>query len=446
LSDATDLLIAAAAACQQRGDYSGAESRYITALSAAPDDIRLWKALAVIYIICGRATAAEWCARKALVLRPDDVAARTNLSNMLSVAERYDEAKAEIDRALYLAPHDHNALHAAGRTAFNRGDLPASIRWFEKALREAPNDQHKAISADFAYPMLASGDLQRGFALYENRWVKVAKSQVWDLGIPLWNRGERVEGKRLLIHSDQGFGDVLQFCRFIPQLREMGAEVVLAVPGELLRFMAYQRLADEVVHIGRQLPPCDVHVGISSLPHRLNLRLDQVRGAPYLAAPPLSRSLPVHPGIWLRVGLVWGARYTLHTIQRSIPLTSLLSLALLNGVQLFSLQVGEHAEELAAAGPIVTDLTADISDFHDTASLMAQLDLIISVDSAPLHLAAGLGRPTIGLIPAAGCWRFLRGRDDSPWYDTLRLIRQEKPRDWTHAVAQLIESVAAAAA
>jgi len=258
-------------------------------------------------------------------------------------------------------------------------------------------------------------------------------------------QGESLSGKTVLVHTEQGFGDTIQFIRFIPMLvirfipmlAAKGARVLLSCPPEMMRLMArFSGVAQNLVH-GAPMPGIvDFHVPILSLPYRLGVTLETLpRRVPYLAPPTgvVGPPVPRTGDTRLAVGIAWaGNPKHLNDTNRSMPLEHVFTLTDLSGVVLYSLQKGARAADLRTLGfdAFVPDLEPGIGDFADMSAAIMKLDLVVTIDSAPAHLAGALGRRAFVMIPAKSDWRWLRGRDDSPWYPTLRLFRQGTAGDW----------------
>lgn len=411
------------------GDLLGAERRLQAAIASDPSDADAWGDLAIVASDQNK-PAAEALARRALMALPGDSRLHNVLGVVLKQKYKYTEALTHLDTAVRTAKNDElrkDALINRALLRYEINELVDSEADFLAAMRLSSDQRWlSSIAKEMAYPVLALGDLRRGFALMEHRWGALSRTPVWDLGVPEWN-GENLRGKTLLVHQDQGHGDVIQFCRFLNDKKFHDTSVTLAVYRPLVRFLRKNRL--RVVDINGPLPVTDFHVPICSLPYHLGTNLDKVTGESYLI-PGVSESLPYHDG--LSVGLVWAAENRLSGPRRSLPLEKLLPLALFPGVKLYSLQYGPHSadvEQLGAAS-LITDLVPLIRDFADTAALMSQLDLVISADSASLHLAGALGIKCVGFSDHVPCWRWLRGRQDTPWYSSMQLISQEFPGNW----------------
>jgi len=300
--------------------------------------------------------------------------------------------------------------------------------------------------------LLTAGQFREGWAEHEWRWHCQEFGQRLLQGLE-W-RGEDVRGRTLLLYAEQGIGDSLQFARYVPLLRERGARTLLACPRSLLRLFSHSDVADVVIEfealaqksgpdIEREYEP-NFCAALMSLPHLFRTTLETVPAhVPYIAAPASlveegTRRLPA--GGTLRVGLVWAANPSNSTYrQRSMPLDCLMRLSAVPGVSLFSLQKEQPPEDVArwaSAGAIV-DLGPRLDDFADTAAAIAELDLVVSVDTAVAHLAGAMGRPVWTMLPFAADFRWLLDRDDTPWYPTMRLFRQTAPADWDGVVDRL---------
>ncbi len=416
------------------------------------------------HYVARRPSEALACFDQVIRLVPDYRQARLNRVALLQDAQRYDEALLDTDVLLQQNPKDALA-HAM------RGRALLSLNRFEEAL--IAYAQVRAF--DPAYPLdtyeeafcrLSLGDYARGWPLQEARWqtpsMQAAAAQIRQRGYtqPLWLGQESIAGKTLFLWPEQGHGDSMQFSRYAIVARQMGAHVVLATNQGLLRLFkqSFEPLGIEVVLdlVGHPYA-FDLHCPMMSLP--LACGTDDLRKIPvtqpYLFADPASvqAQAQVMAGQAPRVGLVWagGVRPNqpeLYSVDaaRSLKLAQfapLLALAQTGQVRLFSLQLGEPAAQLQSHMPL-TDLTAQLRDWADTAAAVANLDLVITCDTAVAHLAAAMGKPTWVLSRFNGCWRWLTDRDDSPWYPSVRLFRQTTRGDWASVVARVVTALQAA--
>ncbi len=402
-----------------------------------------WALLASLLFQGRQSAAGEAALRRALDLAPGTTAWEVRLGAHLAHEGRYAEAEALLRQTAARAPLSADAQAALGQAYINLGELDRA----EPCLRRAMelDAEHLDARLGLARKLLLEGALQPGWVEYEWRRRK-ADFRMAKLKGPEWN-GEPLDGKTLLVHSEQGFGDLLQFVRYLPPLARRGARLLLAVPQPLTRLLqSLDGVAEVMAALPRDLA-YDYHVPLLTIPRITGLGEDLLAPSiPYLTPPSAGPLLPRIPGERLRVGLVWaGSPKHANDHKRSLPLATLLPLAGLDGIGLYSLQVGPHAADIAreAHGLLVHDLAPVLKDFAETAAVVAQLDLVITVDSAVAHLAGALGRPVWMLTPFAPDWRWILGRDDSPWYPTLRLYRQTTPDAWEDVVARLAADLAA---
>jgi hypothetical protein len=295
---------------------------------------------------------------------------------------------------------------------------------------------------------LALGDYERGWEEYEWRWQTRHAAALPDLPGPLWQGNAN---QTILVHAEQGFGDSLQFCRYVPMLAKR-ATVVLDVPRPLVRLLSSLDCDVRIVARGDDLPPFDAWIPMLSLPRAFNTTLATVPAAvPYLRADPEQASrwrdrVAALPG--RKVGLVWAGsplspqpRALAMDRRRSMTLQQFAPLAALPGLCLISLQKGDAATQKPPAGMVLHDWTEELHDFADTAALVAAMDLVISVDTSVVHLAGALARPVWVLNRYDQCWRWLSDRTDSPWYPTARLFRQPEPGDWSSVIGEVAKAL-----
>ncbi|PIT06566.1 hypothetical protein TSA1_37115 [Bradyrhizobium nitroreducens] len=358
--------------------------------------------------------------------------------------ERYDEAERAYRTAIALKPDCADWYNDLAKLLVDLRRLDEAWPLFDQTLRMRPD--HPEAHSNRAIARLLTGDHLEGWTEYEWRWkLKKRPGRLDDFAQPVWN-GEDISGRTLLIHAEQGFGDTIQFCRLVPLLCS-GARVVLEAQRAVAPLLKDLPGVDEIVPRGDPLPHFDVHCPLLSLSRFLGLSLTEVPGqVPYLAADPARveawrKRLRTIGGF--RVGLVWSGSPTMaDDRRRSIPPDLLSGLAAIPGVSFVSLQKRAAGQMIVApAGLALHDFTDELNDFADTAALIANLDLTISVDTAVIHVAGALGRPVWLLNRFNGCWRWLLDRDDSPWYPTLRQFRQPCPGDWSSVVAEIAQAL-----
>ena len=423
------------------GRYDEAERLLAEAIAAKPHFAEAHNNLGNLLRICGRLSEAEYHCIQALTLRPGYSSALVNLGNALRELGRFDEALKYYEDTLRIEPEYCEALNNLGSLLFDLGRPVEGIERFRAAIKLQPNyvDAH----SNLGLALLLLGEFEEGWLEYEWRWLQGRhRSFLSEYSQPRWE-GEELGSRRLLVRSEQGFGDTLQFCRLVPGLG--GNQVIFEVQPPLVPLLKCLP-GVEVVAQGEPLPPFDLQCPLLSLPRILGLSLETIPAAvPYLRADPgkvdrwRQRLAPL-PG--LRVGLVWAGNADMGADnRRSIPLARLARLAEVGGVSFVSLQKGPAANQIPPPAMVLHDWTSELTDFAATAALVEALDLIIGVDTAVIHLAGALAKPVWLLNRFDRCWRWLLDRDDSPWYPTLRQFRQPQPGDWEAVVARVCEAL-----
>ena len=416
----------------QAGDNDGAIKLYLRALELYPAFADAYNNIGVILRAQEKLPAAAACFRRSLSIRADNSAVLSNLGNVLWQMLRFEEAAAAFKRALELEPTRPETLHNLGLLLHSMGDYPRAVDCFEKSL--ASKDGNVDVLWDRSLTRLVMGDFDRGWPEYEVRW-RLKQNPPRRFPFPLWE-GQENRTVSLLVHHEQGLGDTIQFCRYLPMVAPRVGRLVFECQAELARLMTCIPGVAEVIPSGRPTPACDYHVPLLNLPRFLRTNFDNIPAEiPYLQPPSGIMTPTIHRphGTKLAVGIVWAGKPSHNNDKnRSTTLERFLCLADLPGVALYSLQKGLRTADIQTLGAqaLVTDIGSRLSDFAETALLLAQLDLIVAVDTAVVHLAGALGIPTFVVIPYTPDWRWLRGRDDTPWYPTLRLFRQPQPREW----------------
>jgi tetratricopeptide (TPR) repeat protein len=418
---------------------------------------------------------------QALALQPDDTGALNGRGETLRELKRFEEAIATYNRALAIEPGNAIALRSRGDALLGQQFLEEALASYRHALASSPNDAaslnnigfvlhrlkrfpealasyERAIAVDPGLALahwneallrLLLGDFERGWTSYEWRWrLDNLAPLKRDLAQPLWLGKDDLAGKTILLHAEQGFGDTIQASRYAGLVAQRGARVVLEVQPALKALMAELVGPAQVVALGEPLPAFDFHCPLMSLPLAFGTRVDSIPAdIPYLRPPAdrVQRWNDRIPGSCLRVGLVWCGHLSHRANSiRSIPLERLDPIQSLPGIQLVSLQKdmpAADAERLQAHSGII-DLGAELSDFADTAAVVSQLDLIISVDTAIAHLAGAMGKRIYIALADPPEWRWLLGREDSPWYPTARLFRQREAGKWGDVIRRIADAVA----
>lgn len=458
-------------ALRNLGRHAEALAAYDRTLAIEPTHKLAHNSRAVALSALGQPAAAVDACDRALAIDPDFADAHSNRGNALREMGRLEEALAACRRAVTLKPQSAEALHNLANVLKDLNRLHESLEASRNAVAQNPamveaqgnlanvlSDLGRLDEALAAYDaalalepdradtewnkslcLLLAGRQVEGWRLYEAR--KRMPGAPHRFAQPEWTGSEDLRGRHLYIHCEQGMGDVLQFCRLVPQIAARGARVTLSVQEPLIPLLRGFAPGVEVVGVGRHPQEFDRHVPIMSLPLVLGLTACAIPPPrAYLSADPAAVTAwaaRLGPRTRPRVGLAWaGNPEHRNDRNRSVALAHLSALAEI-GVDWVSLQKAPRPEDAAAmaAWPGLQQLGPGLRDFADTAALVANLDLVVSVDTSVAHLAAAMGRQTWVLIPFAPDWRWGRGRQDSPWYPSVRLFRQEQPGDWKPAVA-----------
>ena len=466
-----------------RGEFADAVEAFRRAAALDPGNAELQSHLASAYAALGRHDLAVAHFRRATELRPDFPIAYANLGMALTELNRWDEAVAAYERATALDPDDasirvnlafarddpagiaeaeaqcrrliaarsnlpeaHNAL---GLVLQKQNRLGESLESYRRATALKPDFLPAVINESLV--LLLLGRYEEGWPKYEWR-RRLPMLRRNERTLPLW-QGEDIAGKSILLHSEQGFGDTIQFLRYVPLVAERTRHVVLEIPRPLVRMAASLPIENvTIVPNNRPPPAADVHAPLLGLPGIFQTRVDNIPGGvPYL--------MPRRPLVerWERrlaadtrfkVGLAWaGNPEHKGNRSRSLNLGRFAPLLAVRDIGWYGLQVGPPAEEIKRLPTdTVIDLSPQLTDFAETAGAILNLDLVIAVDTAVAHLAGALARPTWIMIAFSPDWRWLLNRDDSPWYPSVRLYRQPAPGDWDNVIARVAADVAAAAA
>lgn len=418
----------------QAGNIHGALLQFRKALTMAPDLAETSFFLGYCLQLLGRYEEALSAYDQALTCSPLLVAAWNNRGNTLLKLCRYEQAAESYSRALELEPGLLDTRVALATCYQALGLASEAMSACEAVLRVDP--QHAEAHWNKALLLLLNGDYLQGWREYEWRWRKRDfTSPLRSFSQPRW-QGEALAGRTILVHAEQGFGDTLQFCRYVPLVASRGARVVFECHQPLVPLMEGLAGTVTVVPAGEPLPPFDLHVPLLSLPLIFGTAAETIPDAvPYLSAPPDRLpfwSTVVADGGRLRVGLCWAGK-SYPDPGRSCPADQLLPLVTMTGVEFHSLQVGWNGP----LPPAMADHVAHVHDFGDTAALVSRLDLIITIDTAMAHLAGAMGKPTWVMLPFAPDWRWMLGRDDSPWYPSMRLFRQPANGSWRDVVQRV---------
>ncbi len=416
------------------------------ALSLQPGFAEIHNNLGNAYQELNRLEDAIACYREAVKLKPDLAEVRSNLGNMLQYIGEFDEAFEHFAQAIATHADFAGAYNNLGIARRNFGDLDAAFVAYDRAIELKPDFIEAHWNRALNYLLI--GDLENGFAGYEQRfqWSKfIEQNPPRNFTQPRWD-GTPLDGKTILLYAEQGMGDTIQFIRYVSFVAQQGGHIILECHPPLTDLLQAIPDIEQIIPYGTPIPAFDVHAPLMSLPYILGTTLETIPAEiPYLPAPTSPAVLPnpvpcsLSP-VPLKIGFVWdGNPQNPYNRSRTCPLESLLPLAKIPGVTLYSLQKEPKPEDLEVlqAHPEVQDLRSRLNNFTDTAALIQQLDLIIAVDTAVAHLAGALGKPTWLLLPFAPDWRWMCDRPDTPWYPTMRLFRQPSYGNWEPVIAEM---------
>jgi tetratricopeptide (TPR) repeat protein/glycosyltransferase involved in cell wall biosynthesis len=460
------------------GELAAAEQIYRQVLQQQPDQTDALNVLGVILCQTKRYEEAIAYLRHLIHLQPNFAEAWGNLGGALQELGELEEAIACYQRSLQLNSANSNvhqnlsvalldlnrpetAVHHAKQVVAAKPDssnayynlgfaLRRSNRVIEAiaAYRQAIALQPDSVNAhkNLGHALLLTGDFIPGFAEYQWRWQQEGWA-VRPFTQPEWD-GSDLSGKTILLHAEQGMGDTLQFIRYVPLVKARGGRVIVECQEPLLRLLTSLDSIDQLVPQDAPLPAFDVHAPLLNLPRILGTTLATIPAdIPYLPIPsslppvPLPTPNPQSLTPNFKIGLVWAGNPSHRNNRfRSCRLDQFQPLFDLENVSFYSLQKGDAAAELTPDYP-VADVGSGLQDFADTACAIAQLDLVITVDTAVAHLAGALGKPVWVLLAFAPDWRWMLDRTDSPWYPTLRLFRQPKPGDWATVITTIVATL-----
>ncbi len=433
---------------QEQKQFDLAIESYQNALKCRPDFTEAYNNLGLVYHEQGRMQEAMKWYRKALEKNHGHAAAHYNLGKAFHDLAQHDDAIGLYQKAINLKPDYYRAYNNMARAWQDLLQIDRAIDGYQKAIAIKPDYAEAHFNLSTA--LLLTGDFANGGREYEWRFKRHGWTNTYPhrFAQPRW-QGECFDGKRLLIHSEQGFGDVLQFIRYLPMVKRFGSAgtIIFETRKSLISLIKNFPGIDEIIEMHHDKGPAtafDLYAPLLALPAIFQTRLETIPDTvPYIHADPRKidewKSRLPHKG--LKVGLVWAG--TAVDPNRSCPLDKFAMLATMPDLHLVGLQKGPEAERLKLEGLPqnlqVENVGEELEDFADTAAVIHNLDLIISIDTSVAHLAGAMGKPTWLLLPFSPDWRWLLNREDSPWYPTMRLFRQPSPGNWK-SVGQQIAS------
>jgi tetratricopeptide (TPR) repeat protein len=362
-----------------------------------------------------------------------------NLGCVLHKLRAYPDAAAFFCLGILWNANPPESFHNLACSLMALREFPEAIHCYRSAIALDPN--HPQAHYALACALLLRGEMKQGWIHYEKR-PKAATYRLLEQnsGKPSWN-GEDLKNRTLLVITEQGFGDAIQFVRFLPEVARLGGKVILGCHPLLKALLQTAPGIHEVVEPGEKLEAFDFHVLLMSLPRILNTELETIpKKVPYLKTPPgISVEVPVIDRSFLKVGLVWQGSPKKGDPRRSIPFRELIPLISVERCAFYSLQVDESGAEFSQS-PFpdkLVDMKSRLATWGHTASVIEQMDLVISVDTGVAHLAGALARPVWVLLQYDSEWRWLLEREDSPWYPTMRLFRQKQRDDWVEEIERV---------
>lgn len=450
------------------GRFEEARASYDRIIALKPDSAEAHNSLGIVYKNLGRLNDAVASYSEAISISPRVSDAYVNRGNVLRRLGNLEKAKADFEKAIEINPksaeawnslgmvfHAHNELEQAlasytqaislkpgySDAYNNRGKVLQDLHRIEEALKDY--DQAIVLNPSYASPywnkslaMLLLGDFEEGWKLYEWRWKDSMKIHARGFSQPLWLGQQSLKAKRLLIYSEQGLGDFIQFCRYVPMCEALGAEVILEVPKELVALVKTLSASCTVIEEGEFLPPFDLYCPVMSLPFAFRTTMETIpKTIPYLCVDQIKSNFwqtTLGPKVRPRIGLVWsGSSIHNNNHNRNIPL-QLFGTLFNEEFDFYSLQKEVRPQDIALLSRLgwIKNFQMDLKDFTDTAALISELDLVISVDTSVAHLAGALGKPVWILLPYAPDYRWMLDRRNSPWYPTASLFRQSSIGSW----------------
>jgi tetratricopeptide (TPR) repeat protein len=433
---------------QARGDIDAAIASYETAIRLQPDSFLSFINLGHLYKQKENLQRAGQAFATAARLRPDSADAHNNVAAIAHFTGRMDDALAGYRKAIELQPEFAAAYCNLGVALADLGRNEEAAAAYERTLELKPD--FASAHWNYGLVLLVMGNFERGWAEYEWRSKVQELNLNFEVPRPLWN-GEPLHGRRILLRGEQGFGDAIQFIRYAPLVADRGGHVIIACDPLLYPLFRSIPGIHEYVFEGDPIPKFDVHCPFLTLPTAFKTTLETIPASlPYIKPDPeLAAKWKARvPADRLKVGLAWAGRPS-HRLDRyrTMNFQELAPILKVPGVWFASLQKGKAAQQLEnlPAGVEITDLSGDLTDFSQTAALIANLDLILTVDTAAAHLAGAMGKPVWVLLQYAPDWRWMLHRTDTPWYPTMRLFRQKQFADWTGAIADAAEALGALA-
>lgn len=432
-SEEVNALLEKALELHRLEQHAEAASLYKKALQLDPHDGASWSNLGTALRAMGHADAALCCLKKAIVFAPNKPSFLTNYGNILTDMDRKEEALAAHVKACQIRPDDFLIRKNYATSLREFAHYEQALLHYEIACSMQPNNDF--VKWDRALTYLHLGHYKKGWEAFEVRWA-IGKMDERPAEAPKWN-GESLKGKTILVHGEQGFGDTILCSRYIPMVKMRGGRIIFECKEPLHKLFSKIHGIEKIVEYGQVGEPFDYQISIMSLPGIFKTNLDTIPPAPDLLVPdtppPHAKQLLESANHDFKVGIIWSGSITFKgNKKRAVSIDRFLALASIPGVQFYSLQKGPCEIDLynSGADTVIWDLSKDLNDFTDTASIVDQLDLVIMTDSSVAHLAGSIGTPVWNLLNYKPYWLYLSYREDCPWYPSMRLFRQTDPGNW----------------
>lgn len=410
----------------------------LQAISLKPDQPEYYTIMGTIFQEQKKYIEAVKYYLKVIELEPENFKIYNNIGAIFHEQNNFGEAEKYYLKAISLRPDDANLHYNLGLVFDDAGKFNEAMEKYRYAVNLQPN--HAYAHYSLSHSLLLQGKFREGWKEYE--WRFFIKKSPGKLFEKLYWDGTSLEGKTIYVFSEFGLGDTIQFCRYLPMVKAKGGKVIFGCFPELINLLKKIAGFDEIVEASAlPLIKYDAHAGLMSLPGIFGTTINSVPGnIPYIEADKNKKEK------WtnyfkndheFKIGIVWETSPGPNHHNRSCPIENFFSLSQIPGVKLYSLQK-ENTNPGSEIFFLDVPITNPFSDFTDTAAIISNLDLVISVDTSVAHLAGAMGKPVWTLLPFSANWRWLLERDDSPWYPTMRLFRQSKPGHWNSVFEKLI--------
>lgn len=438
-------------ACQKLNQEDAALENFQKNISFTPDNYEALIGIARIYRNKNQTEQAVNYFQKALTLQPKNLHILFDIAYLYTVNGQYDQATNWYKKLLAISPDTVDASCNMAHVLRYQGRMHEAVPYYQQVVSKRPDFSHAHYGLAESY--LSLGDLERGWKEFEWRWKRNADAR--NFATKMW-QGEPLQGKSILIRGEYGQGDTIQFIRYVQQLKEMGATVMVEAQHTLVKLLSFNPYIDRIIPVVddiSQLPHFDYQIPVMSLPRMFNTQLQNIPcQVPYLQA---SKELTTYWADKLKddhnfkIGIVWEGspyyeQFKTAASKKSVPLNTFIPLTQLPGVSVYALQKMNGLEQLDALPNTVKihrfDEDFDIKNgrFMDTAAIVNSLDLVISVDTSVAHLCGALARPVWVLLPSVADWRWMLNRTDCPWYPTMQLYRQNVQGDWQSVMQTVI--------